>query len=196
MKRPSGSRRVRKSCPLTAPKPSAKNAVDSRVAKVGLPSGGPVPPSTSLLAAKKVARRSRSVNTSKTMVPQEAPRHVCSQGERPPEARVGKRRVRKAATPSAQRELYMEEKGSPEKLRSNLSSHWKTLVRIGACTIRIRKIWRNDPQAAQTAAATWLRGGHCHARPSGPSPVACRMSCFGACFCSWPLNCHGNTCRK
>ena len=38
MKRPSGSRRVRKSCPLTAPKPSAKNAVDSRVAKVGLPS--------------------------------------------------------------------------------------------------------------------------------------------------------------
>ena len=34
----SGSRRVRKSCPLTAPKPSAKNAVDSRVAKVGLPS--------------------------------------------------------------------------------------------------------------------------------------------------------------
>ena len=36
--RPSGSRRVRKSCPLTAPKPSAKNAVDSRVAKVGLPS--------------------------------------------------------------------------------------------------------------------------------------------------------------
>ena len=102
------------------------------------------------------------------MVPQEAPRHVCSQGERPPEARVGKRRVRKAATPSAQRELYMEEKGSPEKLRSNLSSHWKTLVRIGACTIRIRKIWWNDPQAAQTAAATWLRGGHCHARPSGP----------------------------
>ena len=38
MKRPSGSRRVRKSCPLTAPKPSAKNAVDSRVARVGLPS--------------------------------------------------------------------------------------------------------------------------------------------------------------
>ena len=38
MKRPSGSRRVGKSCPLTAPKPSAKNAVDSRVAKVGLPS--------------------------------------------------------------------------------------------------------------------------------------------------------------
>ena len=38
MKRPSGSRRVRKSCPLTAPKPSAKNAVDSRVAKVALPS--------------------------------------------------------------------------------------------------------------------------------------------------------------
>ena len=38
MKRPSGSRRVRKSCPLTAPKSSAKNAVDSRVAKVGLPS--------------------------------------------------------------------------------------------------------------------------------------------------------------
>ena len=36
--RPSGSQRVRKSCPLTAPKPSAKNAVDSRVAKVGLPS--------------------------------------------------------------------------------------------------------------------------------------------------------------
>ena len=35
---PSGSRRVRKSCPLTVPKPSAKNAVDSRVAKVGLPS--------------------------------------------------------------------------------------------------------------------------------------------------------------
>ena len=38
MKRPSGSRRVGTSCPLTAPKPSAKNAVDSRVAKVGLPS--------------------------------------------------------------------------------------------------------------------------------------------------------------
>ena len=38
MKRPSGSRRVGKSCPLAAPKPSAKNAVDSRVAKVGLPS--------------------------------------------------------------------------------------------------------------------------------------------------------------
>ena len=29
---------MQKSCPLTAPKPSAKNAVDSRVAKVGLPS--------------------------------------------------------------------------------------------------------------------------------------------------------------
>ena len=28
---------MRKSCPLTAPKPSAKNAVDSRVAKVGPP---------------------------------------------------------------------------------------------------------------------------------------------------------------
>ena len=41
MKRPSGSRRVRKSCPLTAPKPSAKNAVDSRVAKVGLPNSTP-----------------------------------------------------------------------------------------------------------------------------------------------------------
>ena len=45
---------------------------------------------------------------------------------------VGHETVRKAATLSAQRELYMEEKGSPGKLCSNLSSHWKTLVRIGA----------------------------------------------------------------
>ena len=87
-------------------------------------------------SAKKVARRSRFVKRSKTKAPNEVPRPRlfsrrtptrCSSGES-----VGHETVRKAATLSAQRELYMEEKGSPGKLRSNLSSHWKTLVRIGA----------------------------------------------------------------
>ena len=37
MQPPRGPRRVQKSCPLTAPKPSAKNAMDCRVPKVGFP---------------------------------------------------------------------------------------------------------------------------------------------------------------
>ena len=62
-----------KSCPLTAPKPSAKNAVDSRVAKVGLPSTNVVLQHRQFSAASrtKVVPRSRS---SQLPAPQIAPR--------------------------------------------------------------------------------------------------------------------------